>query len=162
LTNVVTVAGGGDTNTDNNSAQSIANVLLSLSPMDAWKTLHFGTAMNAGAAADTYVASEDGMPNLLKYALGLDPTNTAALADRPAMQTFPPLAIKFRRAKDASDVTIHVEATDSLMNSWSNIWTSTTNPYGGETNLFHEVIVQDPVPSTNALQRYLRLNVTRP
>jgi hypothetical protein len=48
------------------------------------------------------------------------------------------------------------------MNSWSNIWTSTTNPYGGETNLFHEVIVQDPVPSTNALQRYLRLNVTRP
>ncbi len=162
LTNMVTVSGGGDANTDNNSAQSIANVVPSLAPMDAWKTLHFGTTINAGAAADTYVASEDGMPNLLKYALGLDPTNTAAPADRPAMQTFPPLAIKFRRAKDASDVTIHVEATDSLMNSWSNIWTSTTNPYGGGTNFFDEVIVLDHVSGTNDPQRYLRLKVTRP
>ena len=78
------------------------------------------------------------------------------------MQTFPPLAIKFRRAKDASDVTIHVEATDSLMNSWSNIWTSTTNPYGGGNNFFDEVIVRDPASGTNDPQRYLRLKVTRP
>ena len=162
LTNSVTVSGGGDANNGNNSAKSVVSIGLSLAPIDAWRTLHFGTTINAGAAADTYVASEDGMPNLLKYALGLDPTNTAAPADRPAMQTFPPLAIKFRRAKDASDVTIHVEATDSLMNSWSNIWTSTTNPYGGGTNFFDEVIVLDHVSGTNDPQRYLRLKVTRP
>jgi len=162
LTNSVTVSGGGDANAGNNTAQSVASIALSLAPIDAWRTLYFGTTENSGAAADTYVANEDGLPNLLKYALGLDPTKTAAISDRPALHTFPPLAIKFRRAKDANDVTIKVEATDSVMNSWSNIWTSTTNAYGGGTNLFEDVIVEDPVSGTSALQRYLRLKVTRP
>ena len=120
------------------------------------------TTNNSGLAADTYVATEDGMPNLLKYALGLDPTNAAALSDRPSLQTFPPLAIKFRRAKDATDVTINVEATDGMLSAWTNIWTSATNNYGGGTNSFEELTVPDPVPATNALQRYLRLKVTRP
>jgi glycosidase len=162
LTNSVTVSGGGDASAGNNTAQSVVSIALSLAPIDAWRTLYFGTTENSGAAADTYVANEDGLPNLLKYALGLDPTKTAAISDRPALQTFPPLAIKFRRAKDANDVTIKVEATDSVMNSWSNIWTSATNAYGGGTNLFEAVIVEDPVSETNTLQRYLRLKVTRP
>jgi uncharacterized repeat protein (TIGR01451 family) len=161
LTNSVAVSGGGDVNTGNDTAQSIVNIAPSLAPLDAWKTLHFGTTNNSGAAADTYVATEDGMPNLLKYALGLNPTN-AALSERPSLQTFPPLAIKFRRAKDASDVTIQVEATDGMLSAWTNIWTSATNVYGGDTNAFEELTVLDPVPATNALQRYLRLKVTRP
>lgn len=162
LTNAVTLSGGGDFTTGNNAAQSVANITRSLAPMDAWRTFHFGTVLNSGTAADTSIAAGDGMPNLLKYALGLDPTNAAAISDRPAMHTFPPLAIKFRRARDASDVTIHVEATDSMMNSWSNIWTSTTNAYGGGTNFYEEVIVQDPVSGAENTQRYLRLKVTRP
>jgi len=162
LTNTVAVTGGGDTKTNNNTAQSIANVMLSLAPLDAWKTLHFGTTINSGAAADTYVATEDGMPNLLKYALGLNPTNTASLADRPSMHTFPPLAIKFRRAKDVTDVSINVEATDGMLSTWTNIWTSATNAYSGGTNTFEELSVQDPVPANSATQRYLRLKVIRP
>ncbi len=162
LTNAVTLSGGGDFTTGNNAAQSVANISLSLAPLDAWRTFHFGTVLNSGTAADTSIAAGDGMPNLLKYALGLDPTNAAAISDRPAMHSFPPLAIKFRRARDASDVTIHVEATDSVKNSWSNIWTSTTNAYGGGTNFYEEVIVQDPVSGAENTQRYLRLKVTRP
>ena len=161
LTNVVSVSGGGDVNTGNNSAQSVVSVGLSLAPIDAWRTLHFGTANNSGAAADTSIATEDGMPNLVKYALGLDPTNAAAPSDLPSLKAFPPLAIKFRRAKDASDVTIHVEATDSMMNSWSNIWTSTTNAYRSDAN-FYEEVVTDSVPEGDSGQRYLRLKITRP
>jgi uncharacterized repeat protein (TIGR01451 family) len=162
LTNVVAVSGGGDVNNGNNTAQSVVNVALSLAPIDAWRTMYFDTTENIGVAADTYVANEDGLPNLLKYALGLDPTKIAAISDRPALHTFPPLAIKFRRAKDANDVTIEVEATDSVMNSWSNIWTSATNGYGGGSEAFQVITVPDPVPATNATQRYLRLKVTRP
>jgi uncharacterized repeat protein (TIGR01451 family) len=161
LTNAVSVSGGGDVNNGNNSAQSVVSVGLSLAPIDAWRTLHFGTANNSGAAADTSIATEDGMPNLVKYALGLDPTNAAAPSDLPSLKAFPPLAIKFRRAKDASDVTIHVEATDSMMNSWSNIWTSTTNAYRSDAN-FYEEVVTDPVPEGDSGQRYLRLKITRP
>jgi hypothetical protein len=162
LTNNVFVSGGGDLVLNNNSAQSAVNVSSGLSPIQSWRTLHFGTAESSGIAADTYVATEDGMPNLLKYALGLNPTNAASFSERPSLQTFPPLSIKFRRAKDATDVTINVEATDSVMNSWSNIWTSTTNNYGDGSNAFKEVTVEDPVPSTDTIQRYLRLKVTRP
>jgi uncharacterized repeat protein (TIGR01451 family) len=161
LTNAVSVSGGGDVNTGNNSAQSVVSVGLSLAPIDAWRTLHFGTANNSGAAADTSIATEDGMPNLVKYALGLDPTNAAAPSDLPSLKAFPPLAIKFRRAKDASDVTIHVEATDSMMNSWSNIWTSATNAYRSDAN-FYEEVVTDSVPEGDSGQRYLRLKITRP
>jgi hypothetical protein len=162
LTNVAAVSGGGDLNSRNNSAQSVVSVAPSLAPIDAWRTLHFGTASNSGAAADTYVATEDGMPNLLKYALGLDPTNAAELSDRPSLQTFPPLVIKFRRAKDATDVSINVEATDGMLSAWTNIWASTTNAYGAGTNTFEELTVEDPVPANSATQRYLRLRVIRP
>jgi glycosidase len=162
LTNNVSVSGGDDLVLTNNSSTSAVNVSSGLSALEQWRTLHFGTAESTGTAADTYVATEDGMPNLLKYALGLDPTNAASFSERPSLQTFPPLSIKFRRAKDATDVTINVEATDGMTNAWTNIWTSATNAYGGGTNAFEERIVQDPVSETESLQRYLRLKVTRP
>lgn len=162
LTNTVAVSGGGDTSPNNNAAQSVASITAALAPIDAWRTLHFGTTENIGTAADTYVFTEDGLPNLLKYALGLNPKNVAAISNKPSMQAFPPLTIKFRRAKDATDVTINVEAADNVTNAWTNIWTSMTNPYGGGSNPVEEVTVQDPVPANEALQRYLRLKVTRP
>jgi len=162
LTNSVTLSGGSNVNSDNDTTQSVASIDPSLAPIDEWRILHFGTTSNSGAAADSHVATGDGMPNLLKYALGLDPTNAAVLSEYPALQAFPPLAIKFRRAKDASDVVINVEATDGMLNAWTNIWTSTTNAYGGGANSFEELVVQDPAPSTNAQERYLRLKVIRP
>ncbi|MBJ7259722.1 MAG: Ig-like domain-containing protein [Chthoniobacterales bacterium] len=162
LTNSAAVAGIGDANSGNNSAQSIARISPALAPIDAWRTLHFGTTDNSGVAADTYVSTGDGMPNLLKYALGLNPTNGAAISEKPSLQTFPPLAIKFRRAKDATDVTMNVEATESVINAWTNVWSSKTNAYSGGSNTVEEVTVQDPISETNALQRYLRLKVTRP
>ncbi|MEY3481103.1 MAG: hypothetical protein RIQ71_1878 [Verrucomicrobiota bacterium] len=148
-TNSVTLSGGGDINSTNNTAQSVASINIALAP-------------DSGAASDSNVATGDGLPNLLKYALGLNPTNAATAAEKPSLQNFPPLAIKFRRAKEASDVTIKVEAADSTTTTWTNIWTSATNVYGGGTNPSEVVIVQDPVPETNSLQRYLRLKVTRP
>jgi uncharacterized repeat protein (TIGR01451 family) len=163
LTNTVIITGGGDVNGGNNAAQSAVNVSPALAPLEAWRALHFGTASNTGAAADNYVASEDGMPNLLKYALGLVPTNAAAPADQPRISGSSPFSLSFRRAKDAFGVTLVVQATDNLSGSWSNIWTSATNVFGGGTNAFEIITVNDPVPPESVpAGRFLRLNVTRP
>jgi alpha-amylase len=163
LTNAVIVSGGGDANNGNNTAQSVANVSPMLAPIQAWRQTHFGTISNSGEAADSYVATSDGLPNLHKYAFGLDPTNTATYAQQPQIASFPPFSITFRRARDASDVTMAVEATDNLSGSWTNIWSSATNAYGGGTNEFETITVQDPAPVENVTNgRFLRINVTRP
>ena len=163
LTNAVTVSGGGDMNAGNNAAQSVANVISALAPLEAWRQLNFGTTNNTGAAADSYVATEDGLPNLHKYAFGLNPTNTAAYSERPQIAGFPPFSITFRRARDASDVTMAVEATDNLSGNWTNIWSTATNAYGGGTNDFETLTIQDPVPHESVTNgRFLRINVIRP
>jgi hypothetical protein len=99
----------------------------------------------------------------MKYAFALDPNGEAAAADQPQVSGPMPFSITFRRAKQATDITILVQAADSLTNAWTNIWTSATNAYGGGTNTFEIITVTDPVPSENVSSgRFLRLNVTRP
>lgn len=105
----------------------------------------------------------DGLPNLMKYALGLDPTVEAGAAEQPRRSGFPPLAVSFRRARDVSDVTLAVQATDDLTGLWTNLWTSPTNAFGGGSNAFETITVTDPAPVESVPSgRFLRLNVTRP
>jgi hypothetical protein len=119
--------------------------------------------LNAGQGADTNVVTSDGIPNLIKYAMGLNPTNEALVADQPSVSGSMPFTITFRRARDANDVTILVQGTDNVGGAWTNIWSSATNAYGGGTNPFEIITVTDPVPSENVSSgRFLRLNVTRP
>jgi len=163
LTNSVVVNGGGDVNGANNTAQSVAAVGSAISPLAAWRDLHFGTSENNGTAADSYVASSDGLPNLLKYALGLDPTNAASPSDQPKIAGFPPFSITFRRSRDASDITMVVQAADDLSGAWTNIWSSATNTYGGGAASFETITVDDPVPAESVSDgRFLRIKVTRP
>ena len=164
LTNTVTVTGGGDLNGANNSADDPVTVTpVSGSGIGTWRQFHFGSAENTGVGADTNVVTADGLPNLIKYALGLDPNAEASAAERPRSMIFPPLSLTFRRARDASDVIVEVQATDSLMGAWTNIWSSATNAFGGGTNDFETLTVEDAVPVEDApAGRFLRLNVTRP
>jgi hypothetical protein len=91
------------------------------------------------------------------------PTEEAPAAEQPRLSGFPPLSLTFRRAREASDVIVEVQATDSLMGAWTNIWSSATNAFGGGTNDFETLTVEDAVPVEDApAGRFLRLNVTRP
>ena len=65
--------------------------------------------------------------------------------------------------EDGRHVTIAVQAANDLHGVWTNIWSSSTNGYGGGSEPFTDVTVEDPVsPGGDTPQRYLRLNVTRP
>jgi len=164
LTNTASVAGGGDVDGSDNTVQLPVNVApLPTSTIEAWRQIHFGSTADSGVGADTNMVTPDGLPNLMKYALGLDPNTQAPAADQPFVSATMPFTINFRRARDAGDVTIKVKASDSPTNAWTNIWTSATNAYGGGTNAYEIIRVSDPVPPEDvSVGRFLRLEVTRP
>ena len=107
--------------------------------------------------------SGDGVPNLMKYAFGLNPQTayTGPLTDTEIVDDR--LSLIFSRLRDATDITYRVQASSDLVN-WTNIWSSATDPYPG--GLSPSVLLS--VPDTEVIgapgitKRFLRLQVTQP
>jgi endoglucanase len=133
----------------------------------------------AGAnAATTANPSGDGLSNLLKYALGLDP-NASGVQSLPQPQvenqtvsgvSAPYLTITFPRQIGAGTLTYTVEATGDLTLSWSTVCTASGSAAATGPGLIselshgdvHTLTVRDIVPVTSAPRRFLRLRVTTP
>jgi hypothetical protein len=161
LTPTFIVSGGGDLNTNNNSVTDPTSIVGSL---DSWKNQWFGSAAGTASAADTNSYAGDGIANLVKYALGMNPTvpTTNGLPDMK--MTNNKLALTFNRQKSATDVVYEVQAAGDLF-GFSNapvLWSSATNAYGGGTNASESVTVQDSVPTDSTNRRFMRLQITRP
>lgn len=128
-----------------------------------WRTAYFGTADSVGDAADAADPDRDGIPNLLEYATGSYPT----LTNGPLLAvsiTTNHLAVTFNRARDATDVTMRVNAASSLaelVSGGTEIWSSALVPYSGGAAAVAPVTVVDPQEMTNTA-RFLRLSVARP
>jgi trimeric autotransporter adhesin len=106
-----------------------------LAPGAAWREHFFNTTDETGDRADLANPAGDGVPNLLKYALGLDPTKQAA-SSRPYPQiagdgeTY--LTFSFSRVSVATDLTCEVQVTGNLAGPWTTIATSSGgNPFTG-------------------------------
>ena len=54
-----------------------------LTPLQIWRNNYFRNPSNVGAGANGASPAGDGVPNLIKYALGLNPTNAATTAQLP-------------------------------------------------------------------------------
>ncbi len=155
VTNSVAVSGGGDTSSGNNTA-SDPTTIIPLTPIQSWRFQYFGTSANTGAAADTAVASSDGMPNLLKYALGLNPS-VAATNPITGDITTGHLRLTVPRNPNATDITFLVELTSSLTApSW------TTDGTTNDQNLPSLLQVHDNSPVASTSSRFIRLHVTHP
>jgi len=106
-----------------------------LAPVEAWRQNFFDTTDDTGDHADLANPTGDGVPNLLKYALGLDPTSrVAAPTPYPATasdgETY--LTFYFSRVSVATDLTYEVQVTGNLAEPWTTIATSSGgNPFTG-------------------------------
>ena len=126
-----------------------------LAPIEAWRLQWFGTTANSGPAADTAVATSDGLPNLLKYALGLNPlvaTNDPVTGDISTGY----LRLTVPKNPQATDVSFYVEATGDLAAAWST--NGTTIDVNTATLL--QAYANTPVASSD--QGMIRLRVSRP
>lgn len=94
---------------------------------EAWLHEHFDEPQREDESVSGFFAnpSGDGIPNLLKYALGLDPWQTYPNATPPpAVQTFPDegteeyLTFSFSHPSGLSDIEYHVQLSSDLAD-WS-------------------------------------------
>ena len=160
LTNTVSVSGGGDGNSANNQAQAVGWI-----PLLVWRFEKFGTTTNSGATADTSSYASDGIANLVKYALGMDPKVPATNGLPEMKMTNNKLSLTFNRQKDATDVIYEVQAAGDLFGFSNNptvLWSSASNGYGGGTNPSQAVTVQDSVDTSTTNRRFMRLQISRP
>jgi hypothetical protein len=107
--------------------------------------------------------SGDGVPNLMKYAFGLNPQTayTGPLTDTEIVDGR--LSLIFPRQRDATDITYRVQASSDLAN-WTNIWNSATAPYPGGLNPSVLLSVPDTevIGAPGITGRFLRVQVTQP
>jgi hypothetical protein len=129
------------------------------SGIEAWRMTYFGTTDATGSRADTANAANDGMANLVKYALGLNPNVPATAASAGMLlqvrESLGSTYLSYTFTGTATDVTYIVESTSDLSSSWTPLYTHTGSAPG-------TVRVDDTQPLSLVTKRFLRLRVTRP
>jgi hypothetical protein len=129
-----------------------------LSKSEAWRLKHFGTTDSTGDAADAANPTHDGIPNLIKFATGMDPTrpgrNPTSQAARGAEILF-----SYSRSKAAASegVTYAVEWSDDLSRyHWSGLGVAETVEDQGTVELVTAIVPVGP-----AGRRFVRLRISR-
>jgi hypothetical protein len=129
--------------------------LPSHSPIEQWRLQYFGTTANSGPAANDAIASSDGMPNLLKYALGLNPLMPATNPVSGGI-TNGFLTMWTPKNPNATDITMRFESSSNLLSGWG------TNNTTVDQNSPTWLQTHDNTPLPSARQRFMRLRVTEP
>ena len=134
-----------------------------LGPIDYWKQNCFTAQQlgNSSASGDAASPAGDGVPNLMKYALGMNP-NVNSRVGLPVYGTTSTSGtaywtFTYSKVDSVSDITFHPEWSNDL-SSWSS------------TGLIEQVLsdngtvqqVQDSIPAGAAKSLFFRLRVSRP
>ena len=141
---------------------SSATVTINDTPIDDWRLQYFGTsATNPAIAGDAAGPAADGIPNLLKYALGLNPVLAS-----PASLISPLLAangyfeISFTRLDPPPpDVMYQIESSNDLV-SWCTNQCLITEAIGFNSNNTATVVYQGLNPATRDTAGFVRLRVS--
>jgi hypothetical protein len=137
---------------------STAVVTIHHAPTDHWRFKHFGAnANNAAVSGDLVSLAGDGIVNLLKYELHLDPLVNGRAGMPTVSQVGGNLVLTFTRDLSATDVVYQAQWSDDL-GAWSaNGVTISTTPIDAATEQ-----VKASVPVSADGQRFMRLQVMRP
>lgn len=179
LPNVTPADAGSYTVTATNVAGTAASkpaMLIVLTTFAQWQGDYFSAAeISAGLANDDRDTSGDGIVNLLKYALGLDPraNNSGALPVATSVGAAGGLQITFDRDAANTDLNYLVESSLDL-SLWTTVAQSvagsaTTAPNGagsvvetGVPGTSRSHVTVSTNPPASAGRQFLRLRVTRP
>jgi hypothetical protein len=144
--------------------------LIGIASYNAWKNQVFTPIelSNPAISGDAATPAGDGISNLMKYALHLNP-KTNGVSGLPVMGIATDafgvtrLTLAYTRVISATDITYAVEVSGDL-NTWRSgpaytITVSVTNNPDGVTQT---VVEKDLTPVTAATHRFIRLKVTRP
>lgn len=128
------------------------------SPAEAWRLNYFGFPGNTGEASDNAMPKKDGIANIIKFATGMNPTQSGTMpgiATRGTdVNTF---TFTYHRSKAAvaAGISFVVEWSDTLLpDSWSSSQVSETFVDQGITDL-----VTATIPAGSAGHRFVRLRV---
>ena len=135
-----------------------------LAPIDQWRQLHFGAnATNTAIAGDLADPDGDGIPNLLEYALNLDPL-VASVAGLPVCATTNVsganfLTLSYTQVKSATDITYIVESAGVP----AGAWTTNVTPVGiTDQGATQTMTYRDNIAMSAAPARFMHLRVTHP
>lgn len=148
--------------------------VVQLNPSETWRQQHFGTTGNSGNAADLAAPDGDGVPNLLKYALGLTPGQNGAgslpkarIASNSGSRY---LSLSFSRDPSRNDVTVVVEVQSSIAGTWTEIARSVNGAaFTGEGGVTEtdaaagtkDVEIRDTQTVGSSSRRFMRVRVQR-
>lgn len=132
-----------------------------LTPLQVWRDNHFGNPSNVGAGANGTDVANDGVANLVKYALGLDPFTSITEAQKPSgsIQSFAGqnyLTLTVNRAARLPDVVYNIEVSTDLQSWFSGSPNTVT-----VTDTATQLIVRDGTP-VGQTQRFMRLTISAP
>ena len=145
-------------------------------PIESWRTAKFGAnAGNPAIAGDTADPNNNGIVNLLEYALGGDPVNAGPLPLPTVSTPTGRLAATFTRVIANTDITMIVQASDSPSGPWIDLASSVNGAafsviaVGASVNetgsgATRSVTVEDIYTTAAApnARRFMRLMVSRP
>ena len=142
-----------------------ASVTIADTPINSWRVKFFGSnATNNAIAADSANPSGDGIPNLMKYALGLDPTiaqpGGAKLSTNFNSSTHIFSAFYTRADPLPTDVFIQMETSTNLT-SWSTNLFGLSQIISVNASNVATVYYQGPLPMSNQPSEFLRTEAVR-
>ena len=134
------------------------------SQFENWREQNFTTAQlsNWSYSGDTGDPANDGTPNLIKYALGLNPNKPAAsgmpVLGQVALNGKTYLTLTFTEQPALTDITYTVQVSSDLQN-WQSGSLYTVRTDNGTTNT---AVFRDLTAIGDAPRHFMRLSVTRP
>lgn len=137
-----------------------------------WQTSHFTAAQIGDPSISGFLGTPqmDGVPNLLKYAFDINPSEPMSAVDRAALpavgrqsiNNLTYLTLTYRESSSATGITVNLQKSSTLQSgSWITVapdilFESAPNLISGD------IIVTDMVNVTGQSPEFLRLDVTSP
>lgn len=139
-------------------ADSSFNVAVTPSALQSWRLEYFGTASNSGNAADTADPAGDGLSNLEKYVLNLNPNEPQVATFTPAVQGSNFTLTYTRSDAAASEITVQCQWATNPAGPWSG--SGITEQILSDNGTIQTV--RDSVPMNGAARIFFQLQLTDP